>query len=326
LLRFPIATFQFSVVITCHNQRNFIADAVDSALSQIHLSREVIVVDDASTDGSDSILKSYGDRIRLVLLERNQGAPTARNAGTAIARGDYLVYLDGDDLLKSWALIVYHQIIQARKPVLILSSLTLFQGAVPEYREANPPSQIRFVSYGNWVEKDRPFRSSASALIVKRQAFETIGGWTKEVWPFEDQYLAAELAYSGRAIQVLDPVTVLYRLHSTSAMHDVPRLIAGCYRFVSAWESNKRFIGKERSLSRLALIGGPALWAVKKAFRGGHRVEALRLFKRVWPWVAVAVFLRIRSLVFGRRPTQTISVPFSPLPAIGCAVREDSGS
>jgi len=78
-----------------------------SAISQIHESREVIVVDDASSDGSDSVLKSYGEMIRLISLERNEGASEARNAGTAAARGNYLVYLDGDDLLKPWALLVY---------------------------------------------------------------------------------------------------------------------------------------------------------------------------------------------------------------------------
>src|SRR5271167_145079 len=318
-----MSTVRFSVIITCHNQRKFIADAVDSALSQIHLSREVIVVDDASSDGSESILKNFGHRIRLVRLEGNQGAPAARNAGTAIARGDYLAYLDGDDVLKPWALLVYDQVIQARKPVLLLSSLTRFQGAVPGHEETNPPSQIRFVSYDNWVEKDRLFRSSSSALIVERRAFETIGGWTKEVWPFEDQYLAAELAYSGRAIQILDPVTVCYRLHTTNATQDVPRLIAGCYQFVTAWESNKCSIGRKRSLSRFALVGGPAFWAVKKAFRARHRVEGLRLLKRVWPWVAAAALARLRVLVFGRRPTEVISVEsYSPhtsdeTPAVG---------
>lgn len=54
-----MATPQFSVIITCHNQRKFIADAIQSAISQIYESREVIVVDDASSDGSDSVLKSY---------------------------------------------------------------------------------------------------------------------------------------------------------------------------------------------------------------------------------------------------------------------------
>jgi glycosyltransferase involved in cell wall biosynthesis len=174
-----MATPQFSVIITCHNQRKFIADAIQSAISQIYESREVIVVDDASSDGSDSVLKSYGEMIRLISLERNEGASEARNAGTAAARGNYLVYLDGDDLLKPWALLVYDQIIDVRKPALILSNLTWFQGSVPWPGEIDTPSQIEFVSYENWIQKDRPFRSSASALVVERQVLSTVRGTRK---------------------------------------------------------------------------------------------------------------------------------------------------
>ena len=303
-----MATPQFSVVITCHNQRKFIADAIQSAISQIYESREVIVVDDASSDGSDSVLKSYGEMIRLISLERNQGASEARNAGTAVARGNYIVYLDGDDLLKPWALLVYDQIISAWKPALIVSSLTWFQGSVPWQGEIDTPNHIEFVSYENWIQKDRPFRSSASALVIERRVLSTIGGWSSDVWPFDDQYLAAELAYSGRTIQILHPPAVFYRLHSTNTIHDVPRLIAGCHRLVSAWESNKRFTGNQRSLASSALMGGPVFWTIKQAFRAGLLLEGLRLFKRVWPWVAAAAFHRGRALIFGRRPTEILSV------------------
>jgi glycosyltransferase involved in cell wall biosynthesis len=299
---------QFSVVITCHNQCQFITDAVESALSQIHESHEVIVVDDGSTDGSDSLLKTYRDRIRFVRLERNQGAPTARNAGTAAALGDYIVYLDGDDALAPWALAVYSQIVEAFNPVLILGSLAWFEGAIPAHGESLEPNKVEFVRYDNWVQKDRSFRRSASAIVVERRSLRTTAGWTREVWPFDDQYLAAELAFSGRAIQVLDPPTVFYRLHSNNTIHDVPLLIDGCYRFVASSESNQRFAGKNRSLATSALIGSPALWAIKKAFRNGHSVEASRLLLRAWPWITAAVLNRAWSLVAGQRPTETLSV------------------
>jgi glycosyltransferase involved in cell wall biosynthesis len=303
-----MATTQFSVVITCRNQRGVISDAIQSALSQTFPYREIIVVDDASTDGSDAIFKSFDDKIRLLRLEKNQGAPAARNAGAAAAQGDYLVYLDGDDALKPWALAVYDQIIQARKPVLLLTSLSWFKGSLSANAEASIPNLIELVSYDNWIEKDRPFRSSASALVVERGAFESIGGWSKEVWPFDDQYLAAELAYSGRTIQVLNPPTVYYRQHAGNTIHNIPVLLTGCYRFVAAWASNKRFLGKRYGLERSALVGGPALWAVQKAFQAGKRTEGLKLFLSVWPWVAAASVLRLKTLIFGQRPIEIFPV------------------
>ena len=86
---------RFSVIITSHNQREFIKEAVDSALSLCHKPAEIIVVDDGSRDGSPDILRQYGDAIRLVCLEENQGASAAINQGVRQATGDYLVFLDG---------------------------------------------------------------------------------------------------------------------------------------------------------------------------------------------------------------------------------------
>jgi glycosyltransferase involved in cell wall biosynthesis len=311
-----VAVLQFSIVITCRNQRSHISDAVDSALGQIFSNREIIVVDDASTDGSDAVLRCYADKIRLIRLERNQGAPSARNAGAAAARGKYLVYLDGDDALKSWALWVYDKIIQARNPVLLLASLSWFKDSVPESGHADIPQAAEFVSYNNWIEKDRPFRSSASALVIERSAFESIGGWSKDVWPFDDQYLAAELAYSGRTIQILKPATVFYRRHAGNTIDNIPLLVRGCYRFVAAWESNKRFYGAGRNLERFALIGGPALWVVKKTLRAGQRLEALRLLLSIWPRVIAAAFLRLRAVFWGQVPKEIFPLR-TPLNTVG---------
>src|ERR1035437_2593989 len=91
---------QFSLVITFYNQRDFIRAAVESALSQNpNLSKEIIVVDDGSTDGSREVLEEYRDAVQLHLLPSNHGPLGARNHGAAQASGQYLVFLDGDDVL-----------------------------------------------------------------------------------------------------------------------------------------------------------------------------------------------------------------------------------
>src|SRR5712671_8240390 len=84
----------FSIIITSHNQAAFIRNAVASAVAQGHNNREIIVVADASSDGSQRILEEYGEAIRLTKLDQNVGASRARNVGTAMARGDFLVFLD----------------------------------------------------------------------------------------------------------------------------------------------------------------------------------------------------------------------------------------
>ena len=86
-----------SVVVTTYNQRAYIAAAIESALGQTFSDREVVVVDDGSTDGTDAIVVSFGDRVRLIRQE-NQGIAGARNTGVLNARGELVAFLDGDDL------------------------------------------------------------------------------------------------------------------------------------------------------------------------------------------------------------------------------------
>lgn len=88
-----------SVVIGTYNRESYIQSTLDSVFDQTYQNLEVIVVDDASTDGTVEALRSYGDRIRLVSLEKNSGLPAVpRNVGAQQAKGDFLAFLDSDDL------------------------------------------------------------------------------------------------------------------------------------------------------------------------------------------------------------------------------------
>ena len=96
----------FSIIITSHNQFDFVAATVWSALTQENSDREIIMVDDASTDSSFELLGAFDNETQLIRMESNQGMCGARNAGADAASGKYLAFLDGDDLLKPWALIL----------------------------------------------------------------------------------------------------------------------------------------------------------------------------------------------------------------------------
>src|SRR3984957_21212021 len=92
--RGPLVT----VVIVNYNYEKFLAAAIDSALEQSYAPLEVIVVDDGSSDGSREIIAGYADRIRTV-LQNNAGQGAAYNAGWLAARGEFVLFLDSDDVL-----------------------------------------------------------------------------------------------------------------------------------------------------------------------------------------------------------------------------------
>src|SRR6266540_3151057 len=86
-----------AVVIPAYNAARFIRDSLESAFNQtIGAPDQVIVVDDGSEDGTTDVVRQFGPRVTL-LNQRNGGAAAARNAGAAVARTEWLAFLDADD-------------------------------------------------------------------------------------------------------------------------------------------------------------------------------------------------------------------------------------
>jgi len=88
---------QVSVIIPTYNCARYLPEAIDSVLAQTYRDFEIIVVDDGSTDDTPDVLARYGEAI-LVIRQPNQGRGAARNAGILAARGQYIAFLDADDL------------------------------------------------------------------------------------------------------------------------------------------------------------------------------------------------------------------------------------
>ena len=87
-----------SVLIPCFNAERYVGEAIESALAQTHPNVEVVVVDDGSTDGSPDVIRSFGSRI-VVEIGPNRGACAARNRALALSHGEFVQFLDADDLL-----------------------------------------------------------------------------------------------------------------------------------------------------------------------------------------------------------------------------------
>jgi glycosyltransferase involved in cell wall biosynthesis len=298
----------FSIIITSHNQAGFIRNAVASAVAQIHGNREIIVVDDASSDGSQRILEEYGDAIQLVKLDKNVGASRARNVGIAIAKGDFLVFLDGDDLLLPWALAVYNEVVHREQPHIILSTMRWFEGQAPNISGDRVPANIEAVAYESLLEKDRPYRASASALVINRDVFRAVSGWTNEIFPMEDLDVLIKLLSSGRTVQILAPATVCYRIHAANTIHQVANC-AGALRWIIEKEKRRGYPGAQSNRRRrYAFLGGPALFWVKKTYKNGLYLEALRLLALAWPMIFAAGLRRATVSLRGRRAVQTFAL------------------
>jgi len=88
---------EITVVVPAYNRRQTVRRAIDSVLSQSYMPEEIVVVNDGSNDGTQEILKSYGDKLTLVSLPENSGPSRARNEGIEHAKTGWIAFLDSDD-------------------------------------------------------------------------------------------------------------------------------------------------------------------------------------------------------------------------------------
>jgi glycosyltransferase involved in cell wall biosynthesis len=180
-----------SVIIPVYNGEAFIARAVDSALAQDFPDFEVIVVDDGSTDATGLILNTYGDRIHIISQE---------NRGQAIARGEYLAFLDADDWWREDKLSLTHQALEGHETAVLAFSawrqILLDEIELPDCRYEGAPSlEDMFL---------RRFDMPPSAVLMRRLAFERCGGFCDELPPWEDTFLWLLARELGEFIYVDD--------------------------------------------------------------------------------------------------------------------------
>lgn len=307
-----MSIIRFSIVIACYNQEAFIREAVESALAQRSPDKEIIVVDDCSSDGTVDVLRTFGDAINLSVLPENGGVYTSRNHGASLANGEYLVFLDGDDVLMPWALDVYDHLITARCPQIILGRAVRFYGKLPGALPGGPAG-IQFVEYARFLAKDRPAIYNSSALVVNRSLFWSAGGWTHGIFYQDIQDLLAKLGASGKTIFVVEPGSVWYRMHSTNTVHNVSSFVKGV-RVLFANESAGKYPGNRKCwLERSAWFGGLVFYWAIEAIRTRRYREGFGLIASGWWRVLLALIRRGAALLSGRKPIERLQLQHEEL-------------
>jgi glycosyltransferase involved in cell wall biosynthesis len=194
-----------SVIIPTYNQARFLRAAIESALGQTRPALEVIVVDDGSTDETPGILARYDDRIR-VRRQENRGPSAARNAGISAARGDFLLFLDSDDVLLPACVELQRARFEAEPSLgLVYSDVEFFDVERTLVRVADQGLEGRVARELLLLES--PVISSAgSGIMVPRRVAEEAGGFDERLRASEDWdfcYRIASRYPIGRVAQTL---------------------------------------------------------------------------------------------------------------------------
>ena len=197
-----------SVVIASYNQQEFLPDAIESALAQKnpYLNVEVIVVDDGSTDHSLEIARSYEPKINIV-SQVNKGLASARNTGIMNAKGNYILFLDSDDILMEGAILKIQQTIKATNADIIAPSFKCFGKAQDTIILMSNPT----------IEDFKIANRIGYCQAIKREALLEVGGYNpKMVWGAEDYDLTFNLLKIGKKLVTIPEVLWLYRIKENS--------------------------------------------------------------------------------------------------------------
>lgn len=196
-----------SILIPCYNGEQFVAEAIESALEQTYPHVEVIVVDDGSRDNSVEVLKSYGDRIRYE-AGPNQGACAARNRAFELSSGEFIQYLDADDVLLPEKL-------ERQVPILSqnVADLTFCKGNI--FGDGKPlrpkKSQI------GCPEGKDPFLFclgqglSTEGPLIRRSLVERVSGFDEMIKRGQEWNFHVRLAAAGMRIHYSDELLYNHR-------------------------------------------------------------------------------------------------------------------
>ena len=264
-------------------------------------------MDDGSKDGTAGVLRTFGDSIFSAILPMNGGACAARNHGASLAKGKYLVFLDGDDVLTPWTLDVYSRIIDAQSPKIILGKCLVCE-KIPVPARGNSPREIRFVDYRDFLSKDRPWVYNSSCLVVERAAFAATDGWSPSIFFQDIQDLLNKLGVAGKTALILTPVTVWYRMHNSNAILKVPSFIQGIYTLLARAKAGVYPGGAKYNTRRASWFGGLIYYWVKKSLRTGHYRDGFRLLLTGWWMILLAIVHRAVARIFGRKRVEILQL------------------
>lgn len=172
-----------SMVIPAFNCAGTIASAIESCLAQDYEDLEVIVVNDGSTDRTREVLESFGTRIKVVHQQRNGGLASARNTGQRAATGEYLAWMDGDDLAMPTRARLQACVLATQPEIgLVSSDFSAFMTAEVDFESSHLASYYDAISRVGGVEAAYPVSVSPVEVGSRAVAVRTGDVYEALVW------------------------------------------------------------------------------------------------------------------------------------------------
>jgi len=215
-----------SVVIPAYNQAQYLGSAIQSVLDQTRRDFEVIVVDDGSTDHTRQVVKATRDERVYYIYQMNKGLPGARNTGIRASSGEYIAFLDADDLFLPDKLDIQIAFLD-ENPVIGLAAGGYFfinhEGAI--LREQRPWLSFPTLTLEHWL-LGQPF--VPAAILVRRTWLERVGLFDESLRAADEDWdLYLRLAHAGCEMRWLERPMCKYRIHASNVTRNPAAMKSG---------------------------------------------------------------------------------------------------
>jgi glycosyltransferase involved in cell wall biosynthesis len=297
-----------SIIIPSYNASPTLVMTIQSALSQTYLDKEIIVIDDGSTDQSAEVINSFGKEV-IAEFRTHKGVSFARNRGTELAKGDYIQYLDSDDILAPGTL-------KRRVEALHKSAADIVYTDWQEFTNDSDDPGASFETGKVIVRPIDRLRTDAeaacasafwappAAILYRRWVVEAIGGWHTGLPVIQDARYLFDAARVGARFARVEGVGAFYRVSSDSLSRRAPdQFIRDCFvnasEIEAIWRNDGRLTKSRRQ--ELVQIWGYLTIAAFRANLPEYR-QALRQHRAVSGRPHLGMHLRmLLSLIIGQR-------------------------
>lgn len=288
----------FSLILSVYNYERFVPQMLDSVLASTDRDFELIVINDGSTDNSLNVIRSYAEkdnRIRVINQE-NQGLSAARNNGIQIARGDYLWFIDADDMIDKNALSALRHMVRTHHPDMItIYTQRTNENATRFWSDAycRVPSEVLQFRNRTFSVDDLSFGTiinypvSSVKQIYRRAFIQEKGIDFPNGTYFEDNVFFQHTLFAGAKTVVLPRAVYTIRHHSHSLIANRNRIYDSYLRIIPLIHDRIIRAGTPRKTAlRLVSIYWPDIFSRWDELTPDQKKRFLPDLKQLSAWIA----------------------------------------
>jgi Glycosyl transferase family 2 len=275
----------FSVVIPTYNRLPLLKEALESVWRQTFADYEVIVIDDGSTDGTVHFARSLGASIEL-LEQANRGPGAARNLAVQHAKGDYVAFLDSDDVWFPWTLATYASAIDQYDRPSLVSGNWVTLGEDPPKADAEE-AEIQSTAFANLLVACTgtvPPVGGTPSIAVRTESFLKVGGFCELLINGEDTDLWLRLGVEPGFVRIHSPPVFAQRIHASNITLALDRAIGGVEYQIQQEKAGAYPGAKTHRSERIRIVAASVRNTSLECLRSGHSRQACVLYLKTFFW------------------------------------------